>query len=162
MMIGGNWDQTTKFAVGFMAVGGMWALLIKWGIPNFRSFLFSVISDESQGIPVMTRVIEKCLEERHARQDVLADATDDLLGRMDLAELGIKSRGAELKRLTELTNQIPELTRILNDIKSGNENFGRRFESAMEKFTNELSHVREGVARMEGKWDGIDRRREHQ
>jgi hypothetical protein len=158
MILGSNWDQTTKFAVGMIAVGGMWTLLLKWGIPNFRSFLFSVISDEKEGIPVMTRVIEKCLAERHERQDAVADAMDDMLGRMDAAEYAVKARSGELKRLNELTSQIPELTRILSEIKAGNESFGRRFEAAMDKFTNELAHVREGVARMEGKWDGIDRR----
>ena len=147
-------------AGGILATAAVWALLIKWAVPNPRSFIFGLLSDEKEGIPLLSDVMEKCFKDRIETWDAVADASDDLLGRMDAAELAIQTRSAELRDLKTLTAQIPELTRILSEIKTGNENFGRRFESAMEKFTNELAHVREGVARMEGKWDGIDRRRE--
>ena len=153
-----NWSLWGPVMGGLLATAGVWTLLIKIGTPNFRKFVFELIADEKDGQPLLKVVIAKCLEEELESARTVADATDDLLGRMDAAELAITARSSEFKRLQEAAEKIPELTRILQEIKAGNESFGRRFETAMEKFTNELSHVREGVARMEGKWDGIERR----
>lgn len=154
-----NWDRWGPVAGAILATGGIWTLLVKIGTPNFRKFVFDLISDEKDGVPILKNAINKCLDNELETIRTVADATDDLLGRMDSAELAIQVHSAESKKLAEAAERIPELTRILSEIKHGNETFGRRFEAAMEKFTNELAHVREGVARMEGKWDGIERRR---
>lgn len=153
-----NWALWGPIMGGVLATAGVWALFIKVGTPNFRKFVFELITDEKDGQPLLRAAIEKCFEQELESSRTVADATDDLLGRMDAAELAIKAKANEHRRLSDAVQQIPELNRILNEIKLGNESFGRKFESAMEKFTTELAHVREGVARMEGKWDGIERR----
>lgn len=152
------WERWGRFAALFIATAAVWGILLRWGVPNFRSWLFTILADPDEGVPRLTRIVETCLKHRIERNDTVAEAMDDVVGRVEAAEASVLAHGAQLKTLKRITDGVPELARILTDIKEGNEKFADRFDDAMREFTDQLGKVREGVARMEGKWDGIERR----
>jgi len=115
---------------------------------------------DEEGIAVLRRLIDKAYDDRIEAGNTVAEAVDDLLGRMDASELAIEAHSVDMRAIKSATDQVPELTRILTEIRNNNQQFAERFDRSINTFTEELTKVREGVARMEGKWDGIKRRKD--
>ena len=153
-----DWVTAGKILASVVAFLTAWTILARWGIPLFRSFIFKVLNDK-EGLAVLRTLVDQAYDDRIEAGNTVAEAVDDLLGRMDAAELAVEAHTVEMKAVKTATDQVPELTRILTEIKNNNQAFATRFDDSMRQFTEELTKVREGVSRMEGRWDGIERRK---
>lgn len=153
-----DWVTAGKILASVVAFLTAWTILARWGIPLFRSFIFKVLNDK-EGLAVLRTLVDQAYDDRIEAGNTVAEAVDDLLGRMDATELAVEAHTVEMKAVKAATDQVPELTRILTEIKNNNQAFAARFDDSMRQFTEELTKVREGVSRMEGRWDGIERRK---
>ena len=150
--------QWLKVLLTLGALLTAWGVIMKVILPNIRSYIFTVIRDEREGLPILREAVMEAFKDRVGKTDRYIKITDDHEGRLDAAEMAIKSHSIQITEVKAHADGVPALTGILTRIQESNELFAEKFETAMDKFTSELTKVRESVARMEGKWDGVNRR----